>query len=159
MSMFQYKTEQFLPINIEKAWKFFSSPKNLKTITPDELDFKILTDIGDEEIYEGMKIDYMVKPLFKIPVRWQTEIIKIKKLRYFTDRQLKGPYKTWEHKHTFITKKDGVLMQDKIDYKLPFGVIGNALHALLVRKKIEKIFTYRKNILEKIFVTNGNVLN
>ncbi len=81
--MFQYKTEQFLPIDIEKAWKFFSSPENLKTITPDELDFKILTDIGDEEIYEGMKIDYMVKPLFKISVRWQTEIIKIKKTELF----------------------------------------------------------------------------
>ncbi len=50
-------------------------------------------------------------------------------------------------------------MQDKIDYKLPFGVFGKALHVLLVRKKIEKIFTYRKNILEKIFITNGNVLN
>jgi ligand-binding SRPBCC domain-containing protein len=55
MSMYQYKTEQFLPIYLEEAWNFFSSPKNLATITPDELDFKILTEINDQEIFEGMK--------------------------------------------------------------------------------------------------------
>ena len=89
MSMFQYKTEQFLPIDIEEAWSFFSSPKNLATITPAELDFKILSDLNNEEIYEGMKIDYIVKPLLKIPIHWQTEIIKVNKKNFFTDRQLK----------------------------------------------------------------------
>ena len=49
-------------------------------------------------------------------------------------------------------------MHDVINYQLPFGFIGNIAHALLVKKKIENIFTYRKNILEKIF-RNEHVLN
>ena len=159
MSTFQYKTEQFLPIGIDEAWSFFSSPKNLATITPAELDFKILSDVNDEEIYEGMKIDYIVKPLFKIPVHWQTEIIKVNKANSFTDRQLKGPYKVWEHTHTFNILNNGILMHDVINYQLPFGFAGNIAHALLVKKKIEHIFAYRKNILEKIFIQNKHALN
>ena len=158
MRIFQYRTEQFLPIGIDEAWSFFSTPKNLAAITPAELDFKIISNSNDEEIYEGMKIDYIVKPLLRIPMHWQTEIIKVNKGRNFTDRQVKGPYKIWEHTHTFKPVNAGVLMLDTINYQLPFGFIGNIAHTLVVKKKIENIFIYRKNILEKI-VRNEHVLS
>jgi ligand-binding SRPBCC domain-containing protein len=158
MSYHFFNTEQFLPIDILQAWSFFSDAKNLSVITPPELDFKILTDLDNEEIYEGMLIDYTVKPLLGIPVRWQTEIIKIDKPEVFTDRQLKGPYKTWEHTHTFSEKDNGVIMKDQVKYQLPFGIIGRIANSLLVRKKIENIFNYRREVLKKIF-ENGNNVN
>lgn len=88
-----FKTEQFLPISLEKAWAFFSSPKNLSLITPKELGFKIVTKLTEEGIYEGMEIDYTVKPIFGIPIHWQTEICKMQIQKYFTDRQKRGPIK------------------------------------------------------------------
>lgn len=156
--MFQYKTEQFLQVDINKAWHFFSSPKNLSAITPPELDFRILSELDDQEIYEGMKLDYIVTPLFKIPMHWQTEIIKVKKLHNFTDRQVQGPYRLWEHTHIFKVSGNGVLMTDIINYKLPFGWIGNLAHSLLIRKKIKYIFTYREKILTQIF-SDEHILN
>ena len=152
MNMHQFKAEQFLPIDKKKAWDFFSSPKNLSKITPPEMDFKILSSLNGEEIFEGMKIDYTVKPLFGISVRWQTEICKVDNQNYFTDRQTKGPYKSWEHTHTFIEKHNGVLMTDIVNYELPFGFIGNFANSILVKRKIESIFDYRKKILEKLFI-------
>lgn len=154
MKMFYYKTEQFLPIHIEKAWDFFSSAKNLAVITPPELNFNILTEVDGKEISEGMLIDYTLKPLFGVPVKWKTEISKVNKPQMFTDRQLKGPYQTWEHTHTFIQKDNGVLMTDELKYKLPFGFIGNIVHSLIVRKKIVDIFNYRRQILHKLFVNH-----
>ena len=74
MKTYYYKAEQFLPTDIQTAWDFFSSAKNLAVITPPELDFKILTDLGDKGIYEGMIIDYTVKPVLGIPLHWKTEI-------------------------------------------------------------------------------------
>ncbi len=142
--------------DIDTAWDFFSSAKNLSVITPPEMDFKILTQLDGKEIYEGMLIDYIVKPLFGIPLRWQTEIFYVEKPEMFSDRQLKGPYKIWEHTHTFILKDKGVLMKDEVKYELPFGVLGKMAHSILVRKKIENIFKFRKEILNKIFNGHGN---
>ena len=148
---YQYKTEQFLPISVNEAWSFFSSAKNLAIITPPELDFKILTALDDSEIYTGMLLDYILKPLWGIPARWQTVIDAVDKPVLFTDRQLKGPYALWEHTHRFIEKPNGVLMKDTVNYQLPFGIIGRIAHAVLIRQKIENIFTYRKAVLQKMF--------
>jgi ligand-binding SRPBCC domain-containing protein len=149
--MHTYKAEQFLPISLEKAWAFFSSPKNLSVITPPSMEFKILSDLEGEGIYEGMLIDYRVKPMLGIPVRWQTEISDVEENYSFTDQQLTGPYKVWKHTHTFTVKEDGVLMTDVIQYELPLGWLGKIVEKIIVRDKIKSIFEYRKHILNKIF--------
>ena len=151
MTTYLYKTEQFLHTDIRSAWNFFSSAKNLARITPPEMDFKILTDLGDTEIYVGMIINYTVKPLFGIPVHWRTEIQQIDKPKQFTDKQVKGPYKLWEHTHLFFEREGGILMQDEVKYQLPFGFIGAFAHWLIVRKKLEHIFNYRRKVLHEIF--------
>ena len=156
MSIHSYSTEQFLSTDIDTAWNFFSSAKNLSAITPPGMDFRILSELAEKDIYEGMLIDYTVKPLFGIPVRWKTQIKKIKKPQMFSDIQLKGPYKSWEHTHIFIEKENGILMHDEVKYEMPLGIIGEIANALIVRKKIEKIFAYRKQELQKIFNNNGN---
>lgn len=157
MSTYYYKTEQFLPIDIDTAWNFFSSAKNLALITPPELDFKILTELNGQEIYEGMLINYTVKPLFGIPLRWETEICKVQKPLFFTDRQLKGPYKLWEHTHAYKKVDNGILMQDEVKYQLPFGVFGNLAHLLIVKKKVENIFSFRRQVLESMFKNTAGV--
>ena len=156
MAAFYYNAEQFLPISMEKAWDFFSSAKNLAVITPPQMQFNILTNLDGREIYEGMLIEYKLKPLPGITVRWKTEICKVDKPIMFTDRQLKGPYKIWEHTHTFIKKDNSILMKDQVKYELPFGIIGTIMHTLVVRKKIENIFKYRGKVLKKIFKENAN---
>jgi len=74
MKIYYYKTEQFLSTDMNTAWNFFSSARNLAIITPPELDFNVLTQLDDKDIYQGMLIDYTVRPLFGIPLHWQTEI-------------------------------------------------------------------------------------
>ncbi len=150
--VFYFKTEQLLPVDLQTAWAFFSAPNNLSRITPPEMDFKTLTTFEEgQEIYSGMFIDYKVKPLLGIPMFWRTEIKDVKKPYSFTDIQLKGPYRIWEHTHTFIEKENGVLMQDVVKYQLPFGPLGVLTHALLVRRKLETLFAFRKAAIERIF--------
>lgn len=156
METYYYSAEQFLPIDLKKAWEFFSAAENLAVITPPELGFKVLTPVPDGEIYEGMLIDYKVSPLFNIPMHWQTEIAKVDKPYSFTDRQLKGPYRLWEHTHHFFEKENGILMKDRVKYQLPYGVIGELAHSVLVRNKIEDIFAYRKQVLNQMFNGKNN---
>lgn len=154
---YELRAEQFLPISAQEAWSFFSAAENLAQITPPDMDFKILTDHDGTEIYEGMLIDYTVKPLFGIPVFWQTEISKLQKPAFFTDRQLRGPYKLWEHTHTFTPKPGGVLMEDVVRYQLPLGILGTIAHSLIVKRRLNQIFSYRKKILNKLFNKHGNL--
>lgn len=151
MKGYTFKAEQFLPIDLEEAWDFFSTPRNLAHITPPEMEFRILSKLDDNDIYEGMRIHYIVRPLLGIPMKWETEIGPTKRLEYFSDRQMKGPYKVWDHKHTFEKVDGGVLMKDIVYYELPMGFLGTIAHALVVRKKIENIFAFRKQTLEKLF--------
>jgi ligand-binding SRPBCC domain-containing protein len=149
--IYYFKTEHLLPISIEMAWSFFSSAKNLALITPPEMEFKILTKLDDKEIYEGLLIDYTVKPVLGIPLNWQTEIFKVDKPHSFADRQLKGPYKIWEHTHTFIQNENGTLMIDELKYQIPLGILGDLAHSIFVKKKVAEIFKFRERALEKIF--------
>jgi ligand-binding SRPBCC domain-containing protein len=55
-----------------------------------------------------------------------------------------------------VEKDDGVLMKDTVQYGLPFGVLGQLMHFLIVRKKLKGIFNYRKQILNQIFTRHAN---
>lgn len=151
MSVYKFHAEQNFPISLQAAWDFFSSPANLSKITPPEMGFKVLTPIINKKVYSGMEIEYLVKPLFGIPLKWRTLIDEVKEQSHFTDKQLKGPYSLWEHTHTFIEKDGGVLMIDDIKYKLPFGFLGDIFHTLIVRKRVNAIFQYRRAVLNKLF--------
>ena len=145
--------EQQLYCDIDTAWRFFSSPMNLSEITPKDMAFTVLSEDQDQPIFEGMLIDYSVSPLLGIPLKWQTKIIQVEHQKSFTDFQQKGPYKYWKHFHEFIPNEKGILMKDTVEYELPFGVLGNVVHSLLVKKKLNRIFDYRHQVLKQLFNT------
>ncbi|MDV3508404.1 hypothetical protein CMU89_00965 [Elizabethkingia anophelis] len=143
--------EQQLNCNIEEVWDFFSSPLNLSKITPKDMKFKVLSDLKNTPIYEGMEIDYLVSPVLEIPLKWKTRITQVNYKKSFTDLQAKGPYRYWNHYHEFIENDKGVLMKDSVDYELPFGLLGKLAHSLFVHKRLKSIFEFRYNFLEGYF--------
>lgn len=142
---------QKLPISLEDCWKFFSSPQNLKVITPEHLGFEILNDRDIDTIYAGQIIHYKIKPIWNIPVEWVTEITHTQKPDYFIDEQRVGPYKMWHHEHRFEQIPNGVLILDTVYYQLFFGCIGRTLNSLWVENAVDAIFQYRKEKLDKLF--------
>ena len=150
MKLYQIKTKQKFPISVDKAWEFLSNPKNLKEITPKHMNFRILSG-ADRSIFAGQIIQYKVTPMLGISTKWVTEITHVKDKEYFVDEQRFGPYALWHHKH-FIKKIDGgVEMEDVIDYKIPFGIIGQIVHPIIVKNKLKQIFKYRENKLKELF--------
>lgn len=146
--------EQQLNCDLQTAWDFFSLPMNLSKITPKNMAFTVLSEPKTNKIFGGMIIDYTVSPLLGIPLKWKARITSVITNKSFTDFQEKGPYKLWNHHHEFIPNKKGVLMIDKVDYELPFGVLGIITQALFEKKKLEKIFNYRFQFLENLFNKN-----
>ncbi len=150
MRLFQLSAQQTLPITKKEAWDFLSDPKNLATITPDHMGFNILSG-ADRKMYPGQIIQYQVKPFPFYSTTWVTEITHVVDGEYFVDEQRFGPYALWHHKHFLKKVKEGVLMEDIIDYKLPFGFLGILAHPLLVKSQLRGIFEYREEKLNALF--------
>lgn len=150
MKIYTLKRTQRLPIPVAEAWKFFSDPANLKTITPPYMGFDILSG-ADRKMYPGQVIQYIVRPLLGIPMRWVTEITHVQEGAYFVDEQRFGPYALWHHKHFFREVEGGTEMEDIVDYALPLGVLGQWTHPFLVRGKLEEIFNFRRERMLEMF--------
>ncbi len=146
--------EQLLPITLEEAWSFFSSPRNLDSITPPELGFRI-ESCHSERMHEGQIITYKVKVAPAVWIPWVTEIKAVEEGRAFVDEQRFGPYRFWHHRHTFEAVDGGVRMGDLVHYALPFGPLGSVVHRFFVRPKLERIFAFRREILEEKFGGEG----
>lgn len=150
-TIYQLKTEQDLPITLEEAWDFLSSPRNLKRITPDYMGFDITTKHLADKMYPGMIISYIVTPVLGIPTPWVTEITHVEDKKYFVDEQRHGPYAIWHHEHRLEEIEGGVRMTDLLSYKPPFGVLGKIANSLFISKKVNEIFKYREQALIEIF--------
>ncbi len=148
--MYQLKRKQFVKTDLKTCWDFFSSPQNLKRITPPYMGFNIKFHLP-EKMYEGLMIEYSVKPVLGIPMTWITEIKTVKDNLFFVDEQRKGPYKIWHHEHHFKEVEGGVEMTDIVSYELPLGILGKFAHALFVKKQLEGIFNFRIKMVDEIF--------
>jgi ligand-binding SRPBCC domain-containing protein len=137
---------------MEEAWDFLSDPANLKVITPDHMGFEIISG-ADRKMYPGQIIQYIVKPFPWIATKWVTEITHVEQGAYFVDEQRFGPYALWHHKHFIKPVEGGVEMEDIVDYKLPFGILGQLMHALVVKRQLKTIFDYREERLTELFGT------
>jgi len=146
MKTFQLNSEIWLPATIETVFEFFSDARNLETLTPPWLNFKVLTP-SPIEMKPGTLIDYRLRTR-GIPLRWQSEITDWAPPHRFVDEQRKGPYQRWHHTHTFVEVNGGTAVGDHVDYAVPGGAL---VHALLVKRDIEKIFAYRQQKLIDIF--------
>ncbi len=148
--MYQLKTTVVISASLEKVWDFFSSPANLKQITPQSMGFDILEG-GNGKMYPGQIISYRVRPLMGIPVKWVTEITHVNNMTFFVDEQRIGPYKLWHHEHHFKLVDSGIEMTDIVSYQLPFGLLGRFAHFLFVKKKLHSIFAYRTKVIREVF--------
>ena len=150
MAIKTLKTTQFLPLSIEEAWAFFSSPANLNNITPSDMSFDITSEVP-EKMYEGLIITYKVSPFLNLPLDWVTEITHISEPHYFVDEQRKGPYRIWLHEHHFRQVEGGVEMTDILYYDVGKWVFGWLASWLFVDRKVRQIFSFREKKLEELF--------
>ncbi len=151
MRIYTLQREQYLPISLEKAWAFFSTPLNLNEMTPDDMAFEILTDVKGKKMYPGMIINYKVSPFPGVKMRWTTEITHVEDLKYFVDEQRFGPYSFWHHKHFFEEVEGGVKAIDIVDYGLPLGPLGAIAQQVFVKNKLKQIFDFRFQKMEELF--------
>ncbi len=132
-----------LELPLQRAFEFYAEARNLAVITPPWMGFEVITP-GPIEMRPGALIDYRMKP-HGVPVRWRTRIDVWEPPVRFVDVQVRGPYALWEHRHTF--EPDGeqaVVIGDRVRYSIPLGSLGQAAHAMFVKRNLKRVFDYRE---------------
>jgi len=139
---------QLVPVSAADAFAFFADAYNLEALTPPWLRFRILTP-GPIPMEKGATIDYVLTT-HRLPVRWRTEIVEWSPGRRFVDRQVDGPFRLWEHTHTFEERHDGTLIRDTVLYRMPYGALGAIAHRVVVARDLGRIFDYRRDAVDRL---------
>jgi len=132
----------------DEVFGFFAEADNLERITPPWLRFEVRRT-EPAQMGAGTLIHYRLR-LHGLPLRWTSRIEQWRPGHSFVDRQLRGPYRIWHHRHTFTPDGDGTLIGDEVHYALPFGRIGELAHPLFVKHDLERIFDYRQTAVLKL---------
>jgi len=154
MKIYTLKRKQSIARLRWEMFEFFEKPDNLEKITPNSVGFEILTP-KPIKMKTGTVLDYTIR-LFGLPVRWTTLITDYDPPQGFSDVALRGPYRFWHHTHTFEENTDGTIMTDEVRYALPLGFIGRIIHALWVKRQLDKIFNYRARVISDMLESGAD---
>jgi ligand-binding SRPBCC domain-containing protein len=149
VSVHLLEQRQIIPGTLPEVFVFFKRPENLERLTPPWLNFRILGST-DTEVRKGTRIRYRLR-VNGIPLTWESLISRYEENTLFVDEQLRGPYRRWVHLHGFREVGGGVEVSDHVEYALPFGPLGDIVHALVVHRRLVTIFGYRRRVMEEIF--------
>jgi uncharacterized protein len=133
----------------ERVFAFFGDPGNLERLTPPWLGFEIVS-CPEARLRQGDRIEYRIR-LFGVPVTWVTRIVSWHDGVSFEDLQEKGPYAFWLHVHSFEDAEGGVRMSDRVEYRVPFGLVGWWAAGWWVRRRLDEIFDYRERAICEAF--------
>ncbi len=131
---------QVVPVGVEEAFAFFADARNLEAITPPWLRFRILQ--APRSLERGSLLVYRLR-LFGAPILWRTEIVEWRPPLGFTDVQLAGPYRRWEHSHRLRPVDGGTEIYDHVVYRLPYEPLAGVLAPVTVGPLLRAIFDYR----------------
>jgi ligand-binding SRPBCC domain-containing protein len=89
-------------------------------------------------------VETRILGLFK--ARWVSLHTAYNPPQMFEDVQVKGPFKSWRHRHIISPHEEGATLRDEIEYEPPLGFLGRAFAPLVIIPRLEKLFTYRHEI-------------
>lgn len=130
-----------------EVFAFLADPHTLPRLTPPSARVHVLG--ATQPLAAGAVIDLRLRWL-GLPLRWRQFVREYDPPYRFLDVQLRGPWGRWEHRHQFLERPEGTLVEERLAYRLPFGVAGRAVHGLLVRRQLAAACAYRRRRLHEL---------
>lgn len=161
--------EQWVPATLDNAFLFFADPRNLPRIMPPRdgteiTELKLVPPTGGEVddrtrrtlAGEGSEIvtSFRMLPLLPLRVQWVASITEFEWNHHFADKQIKGPFKHFHHRHELTAAARngalGTLIKDVVDYDAGFGPFGRLAGGLFIEPRLRRTFAYRQNAVTQI---------
>ncbi len=136
-----YRRTTRVPAPIDEVWAFHSTIDGLRALTPDWMNLRIPRVEGPagepdpDVLVEGSRIEMSMHPFGIGPRQEWTSVIvdrepageaPVDDHASFVDEMVGGPFRTWEHTHSFYADGEETLLVDSVEYRLPLGALGDA---------------------------------
>jgi ligand-binding SRPBCC domain-containing protein len=128
----------------ERVFAFHESPGALERLTPPWEPVEMVE--RPPHIKDGARAVLRVGP-GPLKIRWELEHRGYVAGRQFSDVQISGPFRSWVHTHSMIPEgPNACTLEDHIEYRLPFGLLGDLAGDWFVRRKLKRLFEFRHNV-------------
>jgi ligand-binding SRPBCC domain-containing protein len=130
-----------------RVFEFHEQPDVLNLLTPPSENARLIQSAKISEVGTQAVIETRILGPFK--VRWVAEHTLYDPPHVFEDVQVKGPFRSWRHRHIVEPHPDGAILRDEIDYEPPLGFLGRLVAPILIQKRLQKLFDYRHEVTRK----------
>jgi len=136
-----YEKRSIIPAPASLVFSWHARPGAFERLAPPWEHLRVLSRYGG--ITDGSRVTFEVRrgPL---RARWEALHRDYVDGVQFTDVQVSGPFRRWEHIHRFEPDGDHrSALIDIVDYALPFGPLGALAAGLLGERFLDRLFSYR----------------
>jgi ligand-binding SRPBCC domain-containing protein len=143
----RFVKESVIRATPERVFAFHEQPDVLSLLMPPWESARVvqaakISEVGTQAIIE-------TKIIGPITARWVAQHTIYEPPRLFEDIQVKGPFRSWRHRHIIELHAEGAMLRDEIDYEPPLGFLGRTIALLLVQRRLEKFFAYRHDVTRR----------
>ena len=130
----------------DEVFAWHERPGALQRLTPPFEDVELIESSGGIKSGGTSMLEMKAGPS---TFHWLAQHVDYHENQMFSDIQLQGPFAYWKHTHTF-KPQDGTssVLEDKIEYILPAGLVSNLVVGRAIRRKLERVFSYRHKITQ-----------
>jgi ligand-binding SRPBCC domain-containing protein len=79
-------------------------------------------------------------------IRWESMHAVYDPPHSFEDQQVRGPFRSWRHRHIVEPHPEGALLIDDIEYTPPFGFLGRMLAGVVIERRLRRVFAFRHRV-------------
>jgi ligand-binding SRPBCC domain-containing protein len=143
----QFVKESVIRASPQRVFEFHEQPNVLTLLIPPSESGRVIQSAKISEVGTQAIIETMI--LGPIKTRWVAEHTVYDPPHMFEDIQVKGPFRSWRHRHIVEPVSDGAILRDEIDYEPPFGFLGRLVAPILIQKRLQKLFDYRHEVTRR----------
>ena len=137
----RFVKESFIRAGPERVFAFHEQADVLSLLIPPWESARVIQPAKISEVGTQAIIETSI--LGPIKTRWVAEHTVYDPPHAFEDVQIKGPFRSWRHRHLVESHENGAMLRDEINYEPPLGFLGRAVAPLLVERRLQKLFDYR----------------
>ncbi len=148
MTIYTVERKVTIEAPIKAVFDFHLDFNNLGAISPSWMKAKLL----HEEGFGPSKVLTLRVTQFGVfTSTWVVKIAEYEPPHRLTDLVISGPLPYFKHSRTFSTPSDTTVeLHDKLEYALPFGIVGRIANAVSVRKMMEQMFEHRQTVTKQL---------